>query len=78
MAARLQRYAIKLQGYTYDIEYKSSKAHANADGLSRLPCSHTEPNEEDSVSVFCLSQIETLPVSAAEIQRETRRDLATA
>ena len=39
-ASRMQRYALFLQGHDYDIEYKSSKSHANCDGLSRLPYSH--------------------------------------
>ena len=36
-AARLQRWAVLLSAYTYDIQFKSTVAHGNADGLSRLP-----------------------------------------
>lgn len=36
-AARLQRWAILLSAYEYEIKYKSTHAHSNADGLSRLP-----------------------------------------
>ena len=36
-AARLQRYALFLQGHDYDIEYKSSKSHATC-----LPFSQSE------------------------------------
>lgn len=35
--ARLQRYAVFLSGHSYDIIYKSSHKHCNADALSRLP-----------------------------------------
>lgn len=34
-AARLQRWALLLSAYQYDIVYKASLEHANADGLSR-------------------------------------------
>ena len=32
-AARLQRYAVFLSGYQYDIEFRGTKAHGNADAL---------------------------------------------
>ena len=34
-AARIQRWAVFLSGFTYDIKYKNTKMHGNADGLSR-------------------------------------------
>ncbi|MCG8113098.1 MAG: RNase H-like domain-containing protein [Candidatus Thiodiazotropha taylori] len=74
-AARMQRYAIFLQGHDYEIEYKTSKSHANCDGLSRLPCSYSEElPDSDPVDIYNLSQIESLPVSANDVKRETRRD----
>jgi hypothetical protein len=74
-AARLQRYAIFLSGFTYDIEYKSTKRHNNADALSRLPVQNdTDTKTADADDVFHMSQIDDLPVTSAEIQRETRKD----
>lgn len=35
-AARLQRYAVSLSGHSYDIIYKGTQKHCNADMLSRL------------------------------------------
>ena len=36
-ASRLQRWYIQLAAYQYDIEYRPSKNHPNADALSRMP-----------------------------------------
>ena len=36
-AARLQCWAVLFSAYKYNIKFKSTQAHANADGLSRLP-----------------------------------------
>ncbi len=73
-AARLQRWAILLSAYTYDIKFKSTLEHANADGLSRLPLPETPSDEPGATSVFNISQIEALPVTSAAIARATRRD----
>ena len=35
-ASRLQRYAVFLVGYSYEVRYCSTTQHANADALSRL------------------------------------------
>ncbi|CAC5379643.1 unnamed protein product [Mytilus coruscus] len=40
-ASRIQRWAIQLSGYQYDVKCKSSSENANADGLSRLPLKET-------------------------------------
>ena len=75
-AARLQRYALFLAGFDYDIEYKSTTKHCNADGLSRLPLQQTEKEgaEMDSSEVFHATQFELLPVTSEAVARETRRD----
>ena len=50
IAARPQRYVIFLAGYYYTIEYKNTKVHSKADGLSRL----RDEEVVDSVGVFNL------------------------
>ena len=37
-AARMQRLALILQAYKYDVKYRPSREHENADALLRLTC----------------------------------------
>ena len=73
-AARLQRYALFLSGFNYTIEYKNTKLHGNADGLSRLPLKLRNEEKDDTVDaveMFQLAQFEPLPVKE-EVKRESR------
>ena len=74
-AARLQRWALLLAAYDYNICYKPTEWHSNADGLSRLPL----PSQDNSlttevVSVFNIGQIQALPVTFQQVQSATRCD----
>ncbi len=71
-AARMQRWAVLLSGYQYNIEYRSSAENANADLLSRLPMSDQEP-DPDECYVFSLVT-DKLPVTASKISEVTRKD----
>ena len=74
-AVRLQRWSILLSAYNYDIQFKSTSAHANADGLSRLPISDNKtPDQSVEVSLFNVAQINCLPVTAQQIDRLTKSD----
>ena len=74
-AARLQRWAILLSAYRYDIEFKPTSKHANADGLSRLPLHVEKEKEEPSdVDVFNVAQVDALPVTAQQLGQATRSD----
>ena len=67
-AARLQRWALLLSAYKYQIQYKPTQAHSNADGLSRLPLKSTEEKDLASMStLFNIHQIAALPVTAKQI-----------
>ena len=73
-AARLQRWALLLSAYTYDVKYRSNRDHGNADYLSRLPLSTTLKDKPDSSAFYMLSQLEQLPVTNEEIQNKIRKD----
>ena len=70
-AARMQRWALILQAYSYDVEYRPGSEHCNADALSRLPYKQTDSPEAE---VFFFLSIEELPISAADISLATRRE----
>ncbi|KAK3100621.1 hypothetical protein FSP39_022706 [Pinctada imbricata] len=77
-AARLQRYALFLAGYDYNILYRSTKKHGNADTLSRLPLNSQElsdTSENAEIDALYISQLEHFPVSSKIIQRETTKDV---
>ncbi|XP_045194815.2 uncharacterized protein K02A2.6-like [Mercenaria mercenaria] len=73
-ASRLQRYAIFLAGYQYDIQFKGTKAHGNCDALSRLPLSGRVSENSDPMDVYLHSVMDTLPVTAIQIANATRWD----
>ena len=74
-AARMQRWALLLSAYTYDIQFRGTKLHANADALSRLPLMDKLPegNPPDP-AVFNVAQLDCLPVHAQEVAAATRVD----
>ena len=74
-AARPQHWAIILAAYNYNIEFKPTQKHGNADGFSRLPLpNNRSPEYSKAPSVFNVYQIEALPVDANDVKRATRSD----
>ncbi len=74
--ARLQRWALLLSACTYDIQYKPTESHSNADGLSRLPLPVIDTCEgrDEGTSIFNVSQILSVPVTFQAIQQATKYD----
>ena len=65
-----------MAAYTYDIEYRASKYHGNADALSRLPRKTTEEADDWSMEGDQVNrvQIERIPITASRIREATRSD----
>lgn len=72
-AARIQRWALALSAYDYNIRYKKGSEISNADALSRLPCSSSEPTEEDGEVIFFTITYQ-LPITYKEIGLATKYD----
>jgi len=73
-AARLQRWALLLGGYDYDIEFRRSKENAIADCMSRLPLDICIKDVSDPVHKFTTTYLDNLPVTHEQIQKFTRND----
>lgn len=67
---RLQRYAIHLSMYNYQIAYKKGSHMANADALSRLPL----PKENDIEHIAINSIVGELPIDTKYIAEMTQND----
>jgi hypothetical protein len=76
-AMRLFHYALYLQNFQFDIKYRKTDLHGNADCLSRLPPDTTIDDmvlERDEVDCLQMELVETMPIAAADIAREIPRD----
>ena len=71
----MQRWALLLSAYSYDILFRPTGAHGNADGLSRLPLPESQlQTTSDDATVFNLAQIQSLPVLSSDLETATRND----
>nr|XP_029714444.1 uncharacterized protein K02A2.6-like [Aedes albopictus] len=74
-ALRMQHYATYLQSFDYEIRFRKSASHANADALSRIPLKLADAdNVIEESDLVELHQIETLPLTAAELAQATAED----
>lgn len=73
-ALRLQRWSVLLSAYDYEIVYRRSQEHGNADYLSR----HVNTNESDTQSLEsaenCYSVVTEVPLNYKDIATATRDD----
>ena len=74
-SARIQWWALTLSAYTYTIQYKAGKDHANADELSRLPLEDA-PIEvpKPTETILLMGHLTASSVSATHIRQQTHHD----
>ncbi|XP_039543047.1 uncharacterized protein K02A2.6-like [Pimephales promelas] len=72
---RVQRWAVMLQAYQYNIVYKPGKYHQNADALSRLPAPGEGEPDDTNDQVLMMDLMDDSPVSAAQIRKWTSHDI---
>lgn len=70
-ATRMQHYAIFLEAYEFNTEYRKSADHANVDALSRLPVADCIAHVEE---VFELFAVDEFPVTAEQLEQATAAD----
>ena len=74
-SARIQRWALTLASYEYQLQFRKSTAHSNADALSRLPLAATPDRVPNPPEVVLLMEhLDSSPVCATDIKKETSRD----
>ena len=87
-ASRLQRWALILSAYNFEIQYVHTSDFGQVDVLSRLVADHPRDEEEfvisqlalieGSVEQFLVFQLETIPVTSQEISEATSSDVLLA
>ena len=73
-AARVQRWAIFLSAYRYELDYRAGSANSNADCLSRLPINALLGDYSVAGNVVNMMDLIQAPVTVAEVRVETRKD----
>ena len=74
-SGRIQRWALALAMYEYEIAFKPTEAHSNADAMSRLPLPDQPISTPLPAETVCMVEgLSQSPVSAYQIKRWTRKD----
>ena len=74
-SARIQRWALTLSAYNYNIQYRPGKQLANADLLSRLPLSDTITDPPlPGETILLMEALNTSPVTSANVETWTYHD----
>lgn len=74
LSPRMQRWALFLNAYTYQLLYRPGTTIAHADGLSRLPCALPVEDEDKLCDVLLIESVRSPPLQADEIGQASRKD----
>ena len=78
-ASRIQRWAIILSAYNYELIFKSGSQHGNADSMSRLPFQSDDCEESPVLEYYVLmTELCYSPTTSKDVTRYSARDPITA
>ena len=72
-ASRIQRWAIIMSAYDYNLTHKSGKENSNADCLSRIPAANKKEQSFLKNDVF-ITDLMNAPVNCKNVRAETHKD----
>ena len=76
---RVQRWAVTLAGYTYDLVYRRGDDHGNADCMSRLPAPGViEESPVPANMILTLGRLDTTTITSAMMREWTCKNLVLA
>ena len=73
-AVQMHRWALLLAAYNYNIEFRPTTTHCNADALSRLPLPDDGKQRPSETGMYHVRQIESLPIMSQAVRKATQRD----
>lgn len=74
-ASRLQRYAVRLAAYDFEIKFVPTERNGNADALSRLPLHHHKVESDQDDAAYLHFVEDSFPISHRDVAKETKNDL---
>ena len=73
-SARIGRWSLALSMFEYNLQFRNTTAHSNADALSRLPLETAPMMDTPPELVLLVDHLNSSPITADQIKEATRRD----
>lgn len=77
-ASRLQRYAVRLAAYEFEVKFVSSERNGNADALSRLPLQVEHEKSEKDDAAYLHFVEDSFPISHRDVAKAISKDIVLA